>query len=356
MKTLKLITTIIIAVCMAITTISCRGEAPEIEKFTGKLSEQVYETLEQAAEAYYDEQIKGGDYEGCEYKGYSFKKELAKNEKHALNLGDISVEDIISAERGKISFTYGSEVFLNTVYIIQTNEGYHYYSLEAKEDEAVCYDYYDYLISRDMLDNVTVKTNAMIIKEEGYSRQTEVVTEYHYSEEGTWYKIIVREFFNGGISESTRQGYILSGEEGFAVYGLNEKGEYVEVTDSFLVFFLEDSKDVYMVNAISNLYARGHNLFKVSDKTFVLRDIEVDNLSRYFEGIYYSENEGVVNNLSYVMSVTGQKITSTSVNIYATNTNETQDAYISIESSFSKYGETEVVIPEEVLALWNERE
>ena len=175
-------------------------------------------------------------------------------------------------------------------------------------------------------------------------------------EEGTWYKIIVREFFNGGISETTRQGYILSREEDFAVYGLNEKGEYVEVTDSFLVFFLEDSKDVYMVNAISNLYAKGHNLFKVSDKTFVLRDIEVDNLSRYFEGIYYSENEGVVNNLSYVMSVAGQKITSTSVNIYATNTNEAQDAYISIESSFSKYGETEVVIPEEVLALWNERE
>ena len=355
MKKFKLVITFIILICITISSVACKTDKKEVIKFEGKLSKQAFETLEDATNAYFNEQIKGGDYEGCEYRGYDFKKELTKSEKNALNLGDVSVNDVIHAERGKVGFTYGSEVFLNTVYIVQTKEGYHYYTLESREDEAVCYDYYEFLVSDDVLNNVTVKTSSMIIKEEGHSRQTEIVMEYRYTENGTQYEIVTREFFNGGISESTRRGYILKSEDDFAVYGINDKGEYVEVTESYLELISTANADIHMVSVVSNLYMYGHNLFKVNEKVFILRNIEVEKLSKYFQDLYYGENQGSVKNLSYTMSVASQKIVSTSANIYSVDTSEMEKSYINIETSFSKYGETEITIPDEVVDLWNNR-
>lgn len=357
MRKVKLIIGLILIVCIMATSFGCKASKKEVIKFVGRLSSEAYDSMEDAAKSYYEEQIKSEHCEDCEFKGYTSKKALSKNEIGELELGTLETSDVISAERGKVGFVYGSEVFSNSVYMIQTENGYYYYTVEPKEEEAVCKDYYEHLVSEEVLKNVTVKTSAMIIcEEDGYSRQTDVMIEYCYNEKDIMFTVVVKRFFNGGISEATLSGYIMTNGEEFAVYGLNEKGEYVDITTEYLsLFYASKRNDPYMVNVMSNLYKEGHYLFKADEDAFILRGVEVENLSRLFESQYYEENGGTVKVLDYSMVVSGQRIVSTSINIHSIDSEEIQTSYISIDSTFSKYGETEVEVPAEVLALWQER-
>ena len=329
----------------------------EEAKFNGFLSESVYDSAKEAAEAYFDEQINSGNYEECEFKSYSLKKELAKNEISALNLGAIQSSDVIYGERGKVNFLYGSEVFSNSIYIIQTAEGYHYYTLEPKDEEAVCYDFYEHLVNESALNNVTVITKAMIVSEQsGYSRQTEVEIKYCYSGIYIKYDAVLRRFFNGGISETVFSGYIIYSEGEYVIYGINDKGQYVDITQENTMLFVNSNKnDAYMVNVMSQMYKKGHNMFKVDESRYVLRQVEEQTLAKVFENVYFTEEGGEVKSIAYSLTAANQKIESASMNIHAINEDESQELYISIESSFSMYGETDVSVPEEVKNLWANR-
>ena len=243
MKKLKLLIAIILTACITFTLGACKSTKTEIVKFNGYISSQAYSSAKEAAEAYYNEQIKGGDYEGCEYRGYTYKKDLAKNEINGLNLGAIQAGDVLHGERGKVSFVYGNEVFNNSINVIQTANGFYYYTLEPKDEEAVCYDFYNHLVSTEALSNFTVKTTAMIVSEQdGYSRQTEVVLEYLYSGNNVQYEAVVRRIFSGGISEVVYSGYILYGEDDLAIYGINDKGQYVDITTDDSKLFVNSNK------------------------------------------------------------------------------------------------------------------
>ncbi len=358
MKRIKLLIIFIISTCILFTAVACKPSKKEIEKFKGFISENCYESAKDAAEAYFDEQIIGGDYEDCEFKSYSFKKELAKSEIGALELGEIKAEDIIYGERGKVNFLYGSEVYSNSIYVLQTEQGYHYYSLEPKDEEAVCYDFYNHLVDEQALDNVTVVTKAMIVSEqEGYSRQTEVEIRYWYSKSAVQYEAVLRRFFNGGITETVFSGFIIYGEDGdYAIFGTNDKGQYVDITNEQSGLFVPSNKnDAYMVNEMSLIYVKGHNWFKVDEERYVLRQIEEETLSKIFESTYFTTERGEVQAISYSLTVANQRIASTAMNIHAVNGDKSQELYITIESAFSMYDETEVVVPNEIKTLWNAR-
>ncbi|MBR2336324.1 MAG: hypothetical protein IKA61_00035 [Clostridia bacterium] len=351
MKLIKTVIALLTILILSCNFLSCGSSKAEQEVFKGTMS-VAFASAQDAAEAYFNEQIKGGEYENCKFSGYTAKKELAKGDIDDLELGVYSPDDVISAERGKVSITYGSEVFLNTVYIIQTQDGYHYYTLEPKDEEAVCSDYYEHLVSPEILDNVTIRTSAIIlIEEEGFSRQTEVSIEFCNDGEEIKFDVVIKSFFNGGVSEISLGGYILANGEEIRAYGLNEKSEYVDITREFLALFSPEQKNVFLVNQISNIYVAGHSLFKVDGDTFVVRNVEQVNLAKEFEGLYYGENGGTVNSFAYALSVTNHKIGSISSNIHSIDSLGLKNLYVSIETTFSQYGETEVDIPEEVKAL-----
>lgn len=354
MKKIKLLIAFIISTCILFTAVACKPSKKETEKFKGYISINCYDSAKDAAEAYFEEQIKGGDYEDCEFKSYSFKKELTKSEIGTLELGETKAEDIIYGERGKVNFLYGSEVYSNSIYVLQTEQGYHYYSLEPKDEEAVCYDFYNHLVDEDALDNVTVVTKAMIVSEqEGYSRQTEVEIRYWYSKSAVKYEAVLRRFFNGGITETVFSGFIIYGEDNSCfIFGINDKGQYVDITNEQSGLFVSSNKnDAYMVNVMSLLYKVGHNWFKVDEDRYVLRQKEEETLAEIFEGTYFTEESGDVQAISYSLTVANQRISSTAVNIHAINGDESQELFITIESTFSMYDETKVVVPEEVREL-----
>ena len=331
-----------------LTSISCKTEKKEDEVFYGFLSSSVYESAEEAAEAYFNEQIKGGDYEDCEFKSYTPKKELTRVEISALSLSTIESDDVIFAERGKVSVLYGDEVFSNSVYILQTEEGFYYYMVEPKDDEAVCYDFYNHLVSEEVMNNVTVTTKAMVVCElASYVRQTEVVIVYRYNGDVIQYEAVVRRFFNGGINEIVYRGYIISKNDSIAIYGLNERDEYVDITNENSQLFVNSNKnDTYMVNEMSKIYLDGHYLFKVDDERYVLRMIEEENLAKRFKDVYYTQENGIVRATSYSVKVVNQKLVSAAMNVYSESEDGSQTVYVSIETAFFAYGETKVELPE----------
>jgi hypothetical protein len=110
-----------------------------------------------------------------------------------------------------------------------------------------------------------------------------------------------------------------------------------------------------MVNEMSLIYVKGHNWFKVDEERYVLRQIEEETLSKIFESTYFTTECGEVQAISYSLTVANQRIASTAMNIHAVNGDKSQELYITIESAFSMYDETEVVVPNEIKTLWNAR-
>ena len=245
---------------------------------------------------------------------------------------------------------YGDEVFSNTVYLLQVEEGYHYYVLQPKDEEAVCYDYYAHLVSEENLSNVTVVTKAMIVSEQdGYSRQTEVQIKYWYKDNYIKYEAVLRKFFNGGINETVFSGFIVNNEDGYAILGINDKGQYVDITNEDTRLFTNSNKnDAYMVNVMSQMFRSGHNWFKVDEERYVLRQIEEATLAGLFESVYFAEESGAVQAITYSLVVSNQRITSTAMNIHAITSDESQELYITIESTLFAYNDTTFNVPEEV--------
>ena len=220
--------------------------------------------------------------------------------------------------------------------------------VEPKDDEAVCYDFYNHLVSEEVMSNVTVTTKAMVVCElASYVRQTEVVIVYRYNGDVIQYEAVVRRFFNGGINEIVYRGYIISNNDSIAIYGLNERDEYVDITNEDSQLFVNSNKnDTYMVNEMSKIYLDGHYLFKVDDERYVLRMIEEENLAKRFKDVYYTQENGVVRATSYSVKVVNQKLVSAAMNVYSESEDGSQTVYVSIETAFSAYGETKVELPE----------
>lgn len=357
MKKFKVLIAFIITVCLTMAVTGCGTSKTTKREFRGKISELSYSTAKEAAEAFFSEQI-DGDYEDCKFSGYSTKKALSKNDIGDLELGDLDEKDIISGEKGRVSFSYGSEVFSSDIYLLQTDEGYHYYTLMPDEDEAVPVDYYDFLLNEEVFKSVTVKTNGIVIvEEEGYSRQSEISIEIVKEENEYRFQIIVKNFFNGGINETLLGGYILVDADGnYSAYGL-QKGEYVEITRELNAMFSESAKQlqVYFINQLSCFYLNGHHLFKMGENSMVLREREKALMTKSLADLYYGEGLGTVDSFAYELTAVDHKMSEIFTTIHGVNAEANQELFVTVDKTFTRYGESKVEIPQEVYTLWENR-
>lgn len=355
-RKLKIFVTLCISACITLSAIGCGTASVASADFGGKMSTVAYEEIEDAAKAFFDEQINSNEHEDCRFSMYSPKKELSHSDIGGLDLGDYTEEDIIWAERGKVSFAYGNEVFVNDVYILQTEEGYHYYSVLPDDEEAVTYDYYEFLTNEEKFVNVTVKTKSMIIVEgNNFSRQSEINYEFYFTEDKVKFSVSIKNFFNGGVSETVLSGYILIDGEDYSVYGMNEKSEYVDISQEFNGLFAKgDNLQLFLTNKLADLYKQGSHLFKVNEDTLVLKEKEKSLLSEWYIQEYYGEEKAQVDSLSCGVELENRQISKISTNVHSFSEVSGQHTYVTIETVLSKFGKTEVELPEELLILFEE--
>lgn len=357
MKVCKSFITFLIIFALSLSAISCGGTKVPSDEFEGKISASLFETKDDAVMAYLDEQINCDGNEYCEFSSYAHKKDLSSGEISDLDLDDFMKESIISAERGKVSYIYGKEAFANEVILLETVEGYYYYTPYPKNGEALTLDYYTFLINEEKFKNVTVKSKFVVIEEdEILTRKTEIGIDLFRNEDKLKLSVVIRQSFNGGVSETTLNCYAFIEEENFVVYGVDDEGKYVDISQEFNLLFSQTfNKNMYLSNMLSSLYEVGPYLFKIDEEEIILRENEKSLIAEKFALAYYGEGART-NTITYSMKTLQERLSNVNVNVHIEDESQEKHAYFDIEKILSKYGETEFTVPEEVLALWNARQ
>ena len=348
MKNFKFIA-IILTLIMAFCGVSgCSPTEEKRDKYEGELSTTVFDTVEDAVLGFFAEQIKG-ESEEYVYKQYVLEGEMSSGNIRDLDLGEKQDEEVLYAEKGTIHFTVGDEKFSNGLCIVQTEEGFHYYALMPNDGEMVTKSYYGYFIADGVFDNVTIKTESrIVIEEDGHSKTLESEVKLLIDGLNIKFEVVTNTYFNGGISETRYKGYVLKEGEEIKVLGYN--GEDVVDMSKILsdIFSPEHSSGLYFVNAFSNSYIKGHDLFILEDKKFTLRADKQRVLAQVFLDDCNFIQDGNVESLNYDVEFSRGRITSVTDSVKVISKTINSELSLVTTKTFTAYGTTVVEVPEDI--------
>lgn len=348
MKNFKFIA-IILTLIMAFCGVSgCSPTEEKRDKYEGELSTTIFETVEDAVLGFFAEQIKG-ESEEYVYKQYVLEGEMSSGNIRDLDLGEMQDEEVLYAEKGTVHFTVGDEKFSNGLCIVQTEEGFHYYALMPNDGEMVTKSYYGYFVADGVFDNVTIKTESrIVIEEDGHSKTLESEVKLLIDGLNIKFEVVTNTYFNGGISETRYKGYVLKEGEEIKVLGYN--GEDVVDMSKILsdIFSPEHSSGLYFVNAFSNSYIKGHDLFILEDKKFALRADKQRVLAQVFLDDCNFIQDGNVESLNYDVEFSRGRITSVTDSVKVISETINSELSLVTTKTFTSYGTTVVEVPEDI--------
>ena len=348
MKNFKFIA-IILTLIMAFCGVSGCSPTEEMrDKYEGELSTTIFDTVEDAVLGFFAEQIKG-ESEEYVYKQYVLEGEMSSGNIRDLDLGEMQDEEVLYAEKGTVHFTVGDEKFSNGLCIVQTEEGFHYYALMPNDGEMVTKSYYGYFVADGVFDNVTIKTESrIVIEEDGHSKTLESEVKLLIDGLNIKFEVVTNTYFNGGISETRYKGYVLKEGEEIKVLGYN--GEDVVDMSKILsdIFSPEHSSGLYFVNAFSNSYIKGHDLFILEDKKFTLRADKQRVLAQVFLDDCNFIQDGNVESLNYDVEFSRGRITSVTDSVKVISKTINSELSLVTTKTFTAYGTTVVEVPEDI--------
>lgn len=348
MKKIKFIVIILILIMAFCGANGCSPTEGKRDKYEGELSTTVFATVEDTALGFFTEQIKG-ESEEYVYNQYVFEGELSSGNIRDLDLGKMQDGEVLYAEKGAIHFTVGGERFTNGLCIVQTEEGFHYYALMPNDGEMVTKSYYGYFVADGVFDNVTVKTESrIVIEEEGHTKTIESEIKLLIDGLNIKFEVITKTYFNGGISETRYKGYVLKEGEEVKVLGYNGDNVVDMSKDLSDIFSPEHSSGLYFINAFSNNYIEGHDLFMLEDKKFTLRADKQRELAQNFLQYCNFIQDGTVESLNYDVGFSGGRINGVTDSVKVTSEATNIQLSLVATKTFTAYGTTVVEVPEDI--------
>lgn len=174
------------------------------ESFKGQISEQSYESAEEAAKAFLTNELDGKTSK-TKFVSYEKKKDVSREEIGKLPLGDIKASDVTSAEEGTITYemstvgrnTYAAEglkdALLQTVYLLTVGDTIYYCVPEARNGEMISASYYKDFWDMNHFRNSTLRGEREIkmdIRENEYQAKVsvKVVMDVKFSENAAYMK------------------------------------------------------------------------------------------------------------------------------------------------------------------------
>lgn len=344
----------IFAITISFFVVGCDSQPPKKSVYNGFVSEEVYTEKQKAAEGFILNEIKGED-EIIEFTEYKMLVEMNGIEILVLN-SDGKKEDFDSGERGSIKYKVGEKEYENYVCILESDGKYRYLVEKPYSDERVNKRYFDYIVSDEIYDNVTVTTqiNTMVESEEHVITYETKIT-FTYTEEVVFCQYQSSEYSNGQSKVENYEWYFFEEEGGKVVaYGQLDTGVFIDKT----AIAIEKLK----ISADGSLRSFGEkskkNEFKhwcfiyERDKTdrFVLTEEGLKALNNRLIGEHFNGDNGTIDTASYSITLENDKIKSIDKSFYG----ETQTAKFSMvkTSTFSLFGKSTVELPEQLQVLF----
>ncbi len=170
MKKLTIVLIVVSLLFCSLALVGCK-DGDDGETFVGAISKTTYESKEDAAKGFLEEEI-SGDAFTAEYVSYTKTSELSQKEIDKLELADEYKSGIESVEKGEVEYSeqlnkqeekvakLASETCKRTVYIvIYTTKEYRFFSPAIIEGGTLTTSYFDYLFDMNRYLNCTVETD-----------------------------------------------------------------------------------------------------------------------------------------------------------------------------------------------------
>lgn len=260
-KFLSLLLVLVLALASVFAFAGC-SKHPADESFTGAISAESYETKEEAAVAFVQQEI-NGKATNANFVSYEKDKDLSEKEISNLNLGDkYSVSDVESAEMGEVTFeenvqtSYADDDSVATLssraaefgvvrktsrmVIIKIGYVYLYYVPVFEKGEMITNSYIsmilDYTKYRNMTEKSVSKSSVSLI---GIKNETTVTTTTKITENALYTKVVTKAAEGSGIVEL----YVI--ERNSSLYAFQRTGEKENEMGSW--------KKVYFFSFVKNL-------------------------------------------------------------------------------------------------------
>lgn len=384
--------TFILVVALCLTFAACGdnsgGEAGDGGNngsgFLGKLSEQTYNTADEAAAAFIENEINGSTTQAV-FVSYEKISDVKKaNVGKLLGVTEEESRQIDGAEQGVIKYTEGEATAYSAqpsgenehmVYIVRyTSGGYKYFAPEVRTGEMLTKSYYEWVMDSDNYKNCTITMNYSVdasmymsgITVNIMTMDMEVV--YKITETGVHMveNITIRTpDFSSATPKYDEQvvvteGYIVEVDGALKVVAREDGGEWHASTMSELGMEFNSMDEIF---ESSQTAGQDWTLFIKTDEGFELRQNKFEAfmdmflaenaeigalISQYGEGKYSGK-------ASY--TVTEGKLTSSNVElgVNMTVSQQGQSALVKISCSgnnkYAEFGATAVQIPAEVQAI-----
>lgn len=339
-------------------------------EFKGKLSEETYQSEDEAAEAFLKNEVCGNTTDAT-FVSYEKQSDLTEDELNSLNLTADEKKEVTSAEKGvvkyverakarDISVEVSSSTMSQNLYIIKLGAHYKYFVPALTTGETLTKSYFESVFDVERYKNCTLVSHTLTEGTEsnalGQSTSVKVEMDYTYEITETALALTLSmKYYTDGTLDSTKSGeaslYVLQTDNGLKGYAVSGS-QYAEVSLSDLGLNFESLDEVFAANLPDFI---DQTYFVMTDTGFKIRD---DRMKEYAENQFADKISGVlvsydfevdtsyiVNNGTLEKGTAACTINGTS--IYGT----TVVASASSECTYSKFGSTRVNVPASIKAL-----
>lgn len=365
MKRTRIVTLLLVLVLAFASTFVCVGcgkdkkkadKHPADNSFVGAMSTESYESEDDAAAAFVENEINGKATDAT-FVSYKKEKDLTQSEIAALVLGDgYSVSEVVSAESGKVTFaeneiqsraarsSSSSGNKSSRIFIIKIGNVYFYYTPAFKKGEVITKSYISEILDYNKYTNVTIVSTSKVTAQ-GASATTTVTVKY--AENGIYSKTEIKSFGVYQITELVLVPYTNGDVSRLLAYQRTGESEDEMSSWSSIYVGYNSIRDflVASFNIDHSYFERADWGFKMSkDKmSAYLTDTMGNILDAYAgeitsgEAKYYTQN-GKLSSSETKMTMKIQ-VSNMTVTMTATATGK-----------YTDFGSTVVTIPDEILA------
>ncbi len=345
------------------------------ETFKGVLSEETFDSKEEAATAFFEEEIAE---ESLSHYTVSYEKgtDLTQEEIAALQLGDVKVEDIKSAERGTVNYslknsesasvravasqTEGKQV---SVILLGIEDSFRYYIPQPGIGEQISQSYLDSVCDLSSYKNFTMTAKSTSSVSEKVSMQGQSQSIKYSIDLSLTLKVTETAAF---IEATTSASGNVPGAEGMPT-GKQTSTMYVVVEDEQLVAYVKGEDGTYSRNAslfygydsLAELFTYeqpdfDHTLFEKTKTGFKLSADKFDEYVMDNFGEIFGEFDGLKISGEATYFVTEGRLAKGTTKISASNSISEGGTSISISCGasasvdYTAFGSTVVTLPAEI--------
>lgn len=355
-----LLLVLVLALASTFVCVGCGKDKKKADKhpadnsFAGAMSTESYESEDDAAAAFVENEINGKATDAT-FVSYKKEKDLTKSEIEALVLGgDYSASEVVSAESGKVTFTEdnlesraarsssSSGNKTSRIFIIKIGNVYFYYTPVFKKGETLTKSYISEILDYNKYTNSTIISTSKATAQ-GVSATTTITVKY--AENGVYSKTEIKSIGVYSVTELILVPY--TNEYGTTLLGYTRQGtsENEDEMSSWSSTYLGYSSIEGFLKASFNI---DHSYFERADWGFKMSKDKMNQYMNDTLGDFMSAYGGEIKSGDAKYYVADGKLSTSEAKMtLATNYGTFT---VTATGKYTNFGSTVVEIPEEISA------